>query len=186
MSMRTTLAPALVAIFATIGLGSCTPIDRDEVFEVGEEVERVVIRVDHGDLVVLGTERDTVAVERTVQGWQGSLDMETRVDDGTLTIRAGCAGPLRCRIDSVVEVPHDVELSIVVGTGEIELVGLSGVVDLSLRDGDVEGRGLSTSEFAAVVAKGDLDLEFDQAPEVYNVAAASGETLLHGSGARDL
>lgn len=184
MSLRTTLAPAAIAILATVGLGSCSPIDRDEVFEVQDPVERVVVRVDHGDLVVLGTERDTVAVERTVQGWQGSLDMETRVDDGTLTIRAGCAGPLRCRIDSVVEIPHDVELSIVGGTGEIELVGLSGVVDISLRDGDLSARGVAPTELAASVASGDVSLEFDEMPDKLSVAVGSGDVLLSGDTSR--
>jgi len=180
MSLRATVAPALTAIVLSVGLGSCSTIDRDEVFEVNDDVERVVLRVDHGDLLVLGSERENVAVERTVQGWQGSLDMETRVDDGTLTIRAGCAGPLRCRIDSVVEVPHDVELTIVGGTGEIELVGLSGVVDISLRDGDLDGRALTTTELAATVATGDVNLEFLQAPDHYNVAVGAGETLVTG------
>ncbi|HJN75386.1 MAG TPA: DUF4097 family beta strand repeat-containing protein [Myxococcota bacterium] len=181
MSMRATVTPALIAILATVGLGSCAPIDRDEAFEVQERIERVVIRVDHGDLVVLGTDRDTVSVERTVQGWQGSLDMETRVDDGTLTIRAGCDGPLRCRIDSVVEVPRDVELSIVVGAGEIELVGLSGVVDISLRDGDLSARGLESSELAASLAAGDVDLELETMPEHLSIAVGSGDVRVSGA-----
>ncbi|MCP4804911.1 MAG: hypothetical protein GY913_02360 [Proteobacteria bacterium] len=146
MSITKLLAPPMAAILLTMGLASCTPVDRDEVFDVEEPIERVVIQLDHGDLTIIGSDRDDVLVERSVQGWKGSIDLETRVEDDTLTLRAGCEGPMRCDVNMVIEVPAGVEVSVQSGEGDVELVDLTGVVDVVVSDGDLDTRGLEKAE----------------------------------------
>ena len=61
-------------------------------------------------------------VERSIQGWKGSIELETRVEDDTLTLFAGCEGPMRCDVNMVIEVPAGVEVSVQSGQGDVELV----------------------------------------------------------------
>lgn len=146
MTLSRLIAPPIAAILLTIGLAACTPVDRDEVFDIDEPIDRVVVQLDHGDLVLIGADRDDVLVERSVQGWKGGIQMETRVVDGTLTLQAGCEGPMRCDVNMVVEVPAGVEVSIQSGQGDVELVDLTGIVDVVIAEGELNTRGLEDAE----------------------------------------
>ena len=52
-----------------------------EAYEVAEPVSRMVVDVDRGHLEVIGADIDTVQVERHSDGWEGNLELETRVVD---------------------------------------------------------------------------------------------------------
>lgn len=146
MSITKLIAPPAAAILLSFGLASCTPVDRDEVFDIDEPVERVVVQLDHGDLTIIGADRDDVLVERSLQGWKGGFDLETRVVDDVLTLRAGCEGPMRCDVNMVIEVPAGVEVSVQSAQGDVELIDLEGVVDVVIRDGELDTRGLEKAD----------------------------------------
>ncbi len=170
-----------LAMFATVVIGggsSCAPVEHDEVFVIDEPVERVVINVQSGDLVLVETDTEEIYVERRVRGWKGSLQLETRTEDGVLTLDASCLGPLSCRVDSRIELPPGLEVSVVLGDGHVELDGLSGVVDLSLRSGEVLGTDLRSPELALQVASGPVTLSFAEAIDRLSLAMGSGDVSL--------
>lgn len=169
---------AMFAAVVLMGGSSCAPVEHDEIFVVGEPVERVVINLQSGSLVLTEADTDEILVERRVQGWKGSIELQTRAEDGVLTLDAACLGPLSCTVDSELELPPGLEVSVVLGDGRVELDGLSGVVDLSLRSGEVVGHGLRSPELAVQVADGPVALSFDEEVERLTLAMGSGDVAL--------
>jgi hypothetical protein len=169
---------AMFASVVLLGGSSCAPVSHDEVFVIDEPVERVVINVQSGELVLAERDTDEIFVERRVQGWKGSLELETRTEEGVLYLDAGCLGPLSCSVDSRIELPPGLDISVVLGDGRVVLDGLSGVVDVSVRSGEVVGTELRTPELALQVASGPVALSFAEEAERLSLAMGSGDVAL--------
>jgi len=178
MSLSATVSTLTLMGFTAMSLGSCESVDYVEAFETEASITRIIVNADVGDLVVIGGERDTVRVERRVDGWKGGIDLTSQLVDGELTLDARCTGFLGCRVDTTLEVPAGAEIVVAVGEGEITLTNLSGPVSVDLASGDVSGHGLIASAVDATVTSGDVLLQFDRAPTLVSAALASGDLFL--------
>ena len=172
--MRTRIAPIAAALAALAGLASCNAVEYSEAYEVDEPVSRMVVDVDRGHLEVVGADIDTVQVERHIDGWEGNLELETRVVDGVLYITARCAGVLRCDVDSVITVPHDLDIEANVDVGHITVSRLEGAADLQ---SSAEERA-TTNEQKLVLALMEED-EARPAPQCTKSGYGVQECLIH-------
>lgn len=177
--MRTRIAPIAAALAALAGLASCNAVEYSEAYEVDEPVSRMVVDVDRGHLEVIGADIDTVQVERHIDGWEGNLELETRVVDGVLYITARCAGVLRCDVDSVITVPHDLDIEANVDVGHITVSRLEGAADLSINEGTLVGYQLAPLEGNVTVGVGTIELDLlEDAP----LSVAVGQGTVHLAG----
>jgi len=175
---RPTLGLCATLGLTVLGLGSCEAVDYAEVFETEAPIDRVVILGDVGDLEIVGADRETVQVSRTVDGWKGGIALSSAVVDGTLTLEARCTGWLGCRVDSQLLIPADAELQVSAGEGELSLVGLTGALDLALGTGSITGTALGAERVSATVTSGDLSLQFEAPPARIDATMASGDVSL--------
>jgi len=180
--------PVIAAISGTLALASCSQVDYSEFYEVADPVTRVVVHLDRGELELVGSSTELVSVRRDVSGWEGNLSLETRVVDDTLFITATCEGILRCEVNTVIELPADVEIEATVGLGGLQAVGLEGVADLSVNEGHLNAYQLQTSDLLVTVGVGSAELELLDEAGPASVAVGEGDLTLIGdpSGELDL
>lgn len=171
--------PIVAAVLGATGLASCTSVEYSEYYEVGEPIHAIVVHVDRGHLEVVGANIDVVTVERHIDGWEGNLDLETRVVDGVLYIDARCEGVLRCEVDSLITVPAGIDVEASVDLGDMTVTGLQGIADLSVNDGTLVAWQLAPIEGSLTVGVGSIDLEMlEEAP--LSVAIGQGNVALVG------
>ena len=180
--MRIRTAPIAAALAAMAGLASCSAVEYSEAYEIADPVSQMVVDVDRGHLEIIGADVDTIQVERHIDGWEGNLDLETRVIDGVLYISARCSGVLRCDVDSVITVPHDLDIDATVDVGHITVSHLAGAADLSVNEGTLVGYQLSPLEGNVTVGVGTIELDLlEDAP----LSVAIGDGTVHLAGETD-
>jgi hypothetical protein len=171
--------PIVAAILGATGLASCTNVEYSEYYEVEEPISAIVVHVDRGHLELVGADTDIVTVERHIDGWEGNLDLETRVVDGVLYIDARCEGVLRCEVDSLITVPAGIDIDASVDLGDMTVTGLEGIADLSVNDGTLVAWQHAPIEGSVTVGVGSIDLEMlEEAP--LSVAIGQGDVALAG------
>ncbi len=172
--------PIIAALSASFALASCSQVDYSEFYEVTDPVSRVVVHLDRGELELVGSDIDRVSVRRDVTGWEGNLSLETRVVEDTLFITATCEGILRCEVDTVLELPADMEIEATVSMGGLQAVGLQGVADLSVNEGHLNAYQMQTGDLFMTVGVGDAELEILDDAGPASVAVGEGNLTLIG------
>jgi hypothetical protein len=144
----------------------------------------VVVRVDAGSVVVRGSDRRDVGIERTVErGLQGPR-LDERLDGDTVRLDAHCSPTTDtwCDVSYVLDVPADarVDLESTSGpltvlsvdgdirartsTGDIDLADTTGAARLDTRTGAVTGARLRSGSIDASAGSGGIRLQFAAAP----------------------
>ncbi|GAA2158248.1 putative adhesin [Humibacillus xanthopallidus] len=94
----------------------------------------------------------------------------------TLQIGSACNGVVDfCSVDYVVIVPDTTAVAITGGSGDVELVGALGEVDVKTGSGRLDGRDLASATLKATAGSGDIDLSFETAPTSLTLEAGSGD-----------
>jgi hypothetical protein len=188
-------------------LAGCLPRSARESFAIPEPVERVVVRVDTGEVLVtgsVGATGATVDVEldcRTVVP-----DYEVRADGGTLRVAlaagtdaSACTGrfeivvprqaslDLRTGVGDVRVANLRGSVSVVTYDGSVSLTDVAGTLDVVVPDGDVAGDGIESAEATVTVGAGDVRLVHGAAPVQVDLAVILGDVeVLVPAGAYDV
>lgn len=186
--VRATAVSALV-----LGLGAgCSGVRYTEAFTPQGEFSSIRLLVDQGNIEL--SAGDTVWVERTVRAAEGTLSLSHEVVDGVLIMEARCTTPIPCPVDTVLQAPAGMPVSVELGAGELWAGGLAdldlqvgeGVVEVDL-DGSLRAQvaqgalrahlaGGSLADLA--VGSGDLELRLD--PVDWSLDLSAEEVELRG------
>ncbi|MED5372300.1 MAG: hypothetical protein VX899_14870 [Myxococcota bacterium] len=118
---RVTLYPAIAALLAVGLLVACEKSSVDEAFVIDEPFEQVQIHLEHGDLELGVHDSEDAWVERSLSGPSGGFALETRVEDGVLTMDMRCAVPHTCSVDAQVLIPAGVPVNVELDDGTLTL-----------------------------------------------------------------
>lgn len=136
-----------------------------------------------GDVrVVGGAAPGTMEVTRHLH-WgmmHGQPATREQVNGQTLTISSDCGGGFmsRCSIDYEVKVPDKAPVALGLGSGNIDLSGVSGDLKAQTGSGNVNVRDLSSTNVVVRTGSGELDLSFTTAPMNVELRTGSGNVTM--------
>lgn len=153
-------------------VGGCDHVRYTEAFEPEVAVERVLIRVEAGEVEIEAAE--VLRVERAIRAPRGSLELSHRVEGGQLILEAHCRGLLPCAVDTLVSLPPGIPVEVELGHGDLVADGVDRL-QVGLRSGEVTldgvaratvqvGEGSVTARLTTgaradlTVAEGDIDV----------------------------
>lgn len=128
------------------------------------------IELDQGDLQLEG---DLGRAGTLTWDTQGSSSTKTWMDRETLHITGRCFW-LSCRTNLRFDVPRNVPITALVGTGEVKLNNLDRDVQLQIAHGNVVGTNLGASQVRIQVNGGNVNLEFSKIPKRIDVDTVVG------------
>ncbi|MFP8905535.1 DUF4097 family beta strand repeat-containing protein [Streptomyces atacamensis] len=196
------LVAVVLAVAATAGVAGC--VDAGDVppehraFEVGKEVETLVVEVEDSPVEVVAADRADVRVTRWFDGvaYGGSTGARWSMEGGTLSLGPACSGLASCDIRHRVEVPHrlavrvegrngDVTargfrkaLAVSADNGGIRVRDVTGPLDLSGDNGSVEATGIGSREVTAEADDGGLRLALVRVPERVEARGRNGSVTV--------
>jgi hypothetical protein len=188
---KTNKTPAIaggIVVCLVVVLGSLFAVNtlldskKTETFAVTQPVQKLVVAADAGDVKVLATDADRVTVRRTTH-WVTSEPKPTRsTSGGVLRLGDDCHGftLLRCETSYRIEVPRSLGVDVKVDSGDIDVRGVTGAVNLSSDSGDVSGNDLAGTRVRATSDSGDVDLELPRGEYALDAHTDSGDTSVHG------
>jgi hypothetical protein len=171
------LVTALAGVFA---VNTLLDHEKTETFAVTEPVQKLVVAADTGDVKVVATDGDQVTVRRTTR-WVTSEPRPTRtVSGGVLRLADDCRAwtPLRCDSDYRIEVPRGLAVEVHAASGDVDVRGVTGAVDLKSDSGDVSGHGLAGARLRATSDSGDVRLELVSSAASVEARSDSGDVDL--------
>ncbi len=192
----------LLAMFQVVwGLlgGGWTAATVSERQTYSEQVSRIEIYTNSGDVEIVSTPGQDVLVERRSRVSSGAPRYDEGVSGDTLRLDARCPsidwflfGPI-CDIQYIVQVPAGVDVSAATDAGDmfvrdldgdVELTSDAGDMDLSDLSGDlvaytdagnIQALGLTSAAVDVTSDAGDLDLDFQQPPDVVSAQTDAGD-----------
>lgn len=160
--MRHALLPLALA-------AACAPTSKSGSFVVAGPIEQVTLMADAGELRVLGEDRDSVHVDRSLDGY---VEEVTDTEGGRFSVSwEGRGDPA---VHATVRVPRDAEIAVLWGAGPISLSDLAGPLSVSLSAGTLMGSALGSGEVEVELGSGEVALTFSSAPEALLVTQADG------------
>jgi hypothetical protein len=156
-------------------------------------IHAVSIEVDTGDVQVIGAEIEGAAMDWEFRWREGCPTAEAYVEDGVLYVEAHCPpGAWACSTDFQLRVPAGVpvEATLTTGslqleqvgavsaeltTGELDIQGASGELDLAVTTGGIHAFELQVDEVWAELTTGSIELEFDAPFEQVDTKLITGE-----------
>ena len=164
----------------------CSPVRYTEAFHPEVPVTSVRIDVDEGAVELVPGER--LRVERAIRAPEQSLELRHDVVDGVLVLTARCTSIIPCAVDTRVDVPEGLPVTVNLGEGEVWATGVAdlrlslgeGSADLDIQGrltaqvgtGDVRGRLGAGAQARVTVARGDIDLQVPSGPWRVDATAA--------------
>jgi hypothetical protein len=167
------LVTALAGLFAV-----CTLFDHEttDTFAVSEPIARVVVSANGGDVKVVATDGDRVTVRRTTR-WVTTEPKPTKtVSGGVLRLADHCHGwALVCESGYRIEVPRGLAVEVRADSGDVDVRGVTGAVDLESGSGDVSGHELAGARLRAKSDSGDVRLGLVSSPASVEAHSDSGD-----------
>lgn len=152
----------LVLSGAAFGLSEALHRTAEARSVITNPVTKIVIDGDVGDVTVRAGLTGDVVIQRKDAWTIDRPSISERFADGVLTIKTNCGGlteMLRCRSDLTLDAPPEVDVTIAVGEGDIDLRGLSGRTDVRTDRGDIRTRRLEPVTVRAESQGGDISLD---------------------------
>jgi hypothetical protein len=154
------LAP--VALLA-VTLPACLPfpISETERFTFEEQINLVVVDIDSGKVEIVAADDGRITIERTIRFSNARPELETVVQDGALRLTQDCprGGIVNlCEVEYLVRVPAGVKLQAQAGSGDFEVAGLEGPLELFTGSGTISVLA-AIRGVAAETGSGDILLE---------------------------
>ncbi len=185
---------ALPSAALAVALAGCLEHGALESFAFDEPVERVVVRVDAGEIRVSGSDDVTgAAVEVELDCRTVAPEYQVRVDGGTLLVSldadldaSACTGrfelavPRRASLDlrtgdgEVLVANVRAGVRIATYDGGVALENVAGGLDVAAPDGDVIGVGIAGADVKVTVGAGHVRLAHAAAPERLDVSVILG------------
>lgn len=138
-----------------------------------EPISTLAVDIDSGSLRVVGGTASTVTVDVTTHGGLHRPDHFEGVVRGRLLLRSDCDFHLvtpTCETDYVVHVPANTVIVVDSDGADIDLVDVSGDVEMDLNGGDVEMQFASAPHSVDIDANGgDIDIVVPDDAATYNV-----------------
>jgi len=182
--MRSKAVSSVLALPLLPWLGACVVAVSANV-EIDEPVDAVDITLGVGDLTVQA-EPGNVVLEAELGGLSDS-ELDYEVVDRELVVDASCGDQALCGGQLDVTMPARTGLTARVGTGSVDVDGLSGPLFLTCNAGSIDGRALASDQATVEVDVGDVGLRFRQRPTDLAATVATGNvTITVPSGAYDL
>ena len=133
-------------------------------------------RIEVGSLTIVGSDTEQTVLDKEIH-WadDGRPQVSEEIDDGILQVVSECpsgTATTSCRVDFVVALPSDTEVSIELGDGALEVEGILGAVTATVGLGDAKlsaiggGVHLVNSYGDAVLSRVTGDLYLDVASGV--------------------
>ena len=168
------LLTAFAGIFA---VNTLFDSEKTEKFAVTEPVQKLVVAADAGDVTVVATDADRVTVRRTTH-WVTSEPKPTKsVSRGVLRLADDCGGwtTFRCESSYRIEVPRGLAVDVRANSGDVDVRGLTGTVNLASNAGDVSGDELAGARLRAKSSSGDVRLGLVSSPASVAALSNSGD-----------
>src|SRR3954463_11950371 len=167
----------LAAFAGLFAVNTLLDHEKTETFAVTEPVQKLVVASDAGDVKVVATDGDRVTVRRTTH-WVTSEPKPTKsVSGGVLRLAGDCDGwtAFRCESSYRIEVPRGLAVDVKVDSGDVDVRGVTGAVNLSTGSGDVSGHGLAGARVRATSGSGDVRLGLVSSPLSVEALSDSGD-----------
>ena len=152
--------------------------DRTETRTIdARDIDALLVDTDNGAVSVSGTDGDTIEItahlrERSL----GDAEFTATEHDGVLALDGDCDGGWvgNCRVELVVDVPRDLDVTVGSDNGRIALAGLSGDVDAATDNGTIDATDLTADRLAADSDNGRITLVFDDPPDAVRASTDNG------------
>ncbi len=131
-----------------------------------DDVERVELDVESGEVYVLGSANSEGAVVN--RWWSGDDDFEQLAERNSaqrLVVESICRGGWSCEARYEMTVQRSAPVDARIGRGLLRLMRIRGHVEAELGEGQLVGRGLKSRLFDADVQRGRVDVKFVEAPD---------------------
>ena len=193
----------LTALIVGLALlaAACGSANETADIEITDSFDAGVIRIDSGDVVVLGNDEGVTAIETTLSYSGTAPEVTAEVVDGGLVIGHTCASGDDCSVDYNISLPESTALVVEVGDGKVtvsnmtaELSATTGKGELFLNtiegpgivahsgEGFVFGTQLKTPKGSFTAVDGDIDLAFDEIIESLLAATDKGDITIQLQG----
>jgi hypothetical protein len=170
---------ATAALLTGCGLQSVVgPRNQDTVdYEVSDKVAALDLKLESGDADITGYDGATIKVSETLRWTDDKPQTRHAVEGDTLRLDHTCPKATwgSCSVDYKVQIPKNLKITTVAGSGNITLRALSGPLDLKTGSGDVDAADLAGKEVRAEAGSGNLTLKYTAAPSSVWMKAGSGD-----------
>lgn len=186
-SMRMVLVVGVAVAACGGGAGSIT--------EFEESPTTIDLDVAAGNVTIVGNASiPGTSIQADIQ--EGDPEPAYDLAGGVLTISDSCTPDIDCRVDYIVSVAGDADVTVLTASGNVTVTELSGVVTVDAMDGNVSltaitgdiqvvigtGGVLGTRLEAAFASfetgKGDLDVTFDEPVATLVLASEDGDVTV--------
>ncbi len=182
---------ALILVTLAVVAAACGDSTDVREFEFAEEPAEVVVETVEGDVSITVNSRSGTRVEATVSYGSVRPEVTVELDGGRLVVGDDCSAD--CRVDYVIRVGDAADVSVDVGSGDVsvsELAGLltivtgTGDVNLNTTDGpirvevgagDVLGARLNAATAEVRTDEGSIDVTFDNIVDELTINSGSGD-----------
>lgn len=136
-----------------------------------------------GDVrVTSGAKPGTIEVTRHMTWGMGAGQprADEQVSGQTLSIDSRCNGGIMsmCSIDYEVMVPDGAPVTIGLGSGDVQLDGTLGAINVQTGSGSIDASALKATNTVLRTGSGDLDLSFATAPSQVDLRTGSGDVTM--------
>ncbi|MBK9369502.1 MAG: hypothetical protein IPO67_01230 [Deltaproteobacteria bacterium] len=160
------------------GMTGCQVQVSQEVLDLsGLDVTRLDVSSVSGAVTV--TAGETLAVERSAESGVPGFEFRHNERDGVLTLEERCPLPRTCAVTTTITMPAHLDLSVDLRSGQVNLEGLSGSVDITGEGLTVSGAALRSSALTMNIDNGTVALELEDPPREVFIWVGSGEVNLN-------
>jgi hypothetical protein len=149
-------------------------------------ITRVVVQDSASDVVIAGDASATRAEGQADVQWKGEDGprpvLRQSVADGVLTLTKDCSSGACGSIDITLRVPAGVSVRATTSSGRIQVRNVTGGVDLTSSNGDLQGIGLGSGPAAFRTSNGTVRASFDGAPTRIAVEDSNGDVTVTTDG----
>lgn len=163
------LGALLVLTGVALAVWSFGDRESDDKHEVREQITKVELGTDSGDVTIEVGDDDVTTVREKRSFWFIKRGDAYRVDGDTLHLSGDCGW--NCEADFVVTVPRGTKVSGDSGSGDLKIAGVAGV-DTESRSGQVEVRDVAGSVQVATTSG---DVKLDRVDGALDVKVTSGD-----------
>ncbi len=182
---------ALAIVTLAVVAAACGDSTDVREFEFAEEPAEVIVETVEGNVSVTANSRSGTTVDATLTYGSVRPEVTAELSGGRLVVGDDCSAD--CRVDYVIRVGDTANVTVDVGTGDVsvsELVGLltistgTGDVNLNTTDGpirvevgtgDVLGARLKAATAEVRTGEGSIDVTFDNIVDALTVDSGSGD-----------
>jgi DUF4097 and DUF4098 domain-containing protein YvlB len=180
-----------MALAAAVALTACGG-DAGSITELDDSPSSIEVEIASGNVTIVGNASvGGTSIEATIR--DGEPDPSYELAGGVLTISDRCDAATACRVDYVVSIAGDADVTVSTRSGNVALTDLTGAMTIDATDGDVTlatvsgdldvavgtgsvlGTRLESVTATFEAQQGNVDVTFDEPVTTLVVATADGD-----------